>query len=237
MKKYTRLERFERSQAKKSAVRYSILTVIIGVIVVFFGLPLMARLAGIALSVVRPQEVVDQQDTLAPAPPRIKTDKDHTNTNQYSVTGSTEPGAVVSVTVNAKRFETTANQEGEFTTSVTLKDGENEVTATATDNAGNKSAASKTFVVTLDTKEPELSLDKPKDGDTITGSDKQNLVIQGTTEGGSSLTINDRFVLVQEDGKFTFTTKLSEGSNEFNIKATDEAGNTTEQTIKVTFSL
>lgn len=237
MKKYTRLERFERSQAKKSAVRYSVLTVGIGIVVVFFGLPLMAKMAGVALSVVRPSEIVDQKDTLAPAPPRMKADREYVNTNQYSVTGSTEPGSVVSVTVNAKRFETTANAQGEFSTSVTLKDGKNEISATATDNAGNKSSPSKTIMITLDTKEPEFSLDKPKDGDTITGSDKQNLVIQGTSEVGSSMTINDRFVLVNEDGEFSFTTKLSEGSNEFLLKATDKAGNTTEQTIKVTFSL
>ena len=45
-----------------------------------------------------------------------------------------------------------------------------------------------------------------------------------------------RIVVVESDGSFAFTTTLSEGENQFTVKASDKAGNSTEAVLKLNFS-
>ena len=54
---------------------------------------------------------------------------------------------------------------------------------------------------------------------------------------GVNININGRFVQVDSDGKFTFTTTLNEGENKFTIIAQDLAENITEKTLTLHFSL
>ncbi|MEJ2441808.1 MAG: hypothetical protein P8Y06_02730, partial [Patescibacteria group bacterium] len=77
---------------------------------------------------------------------------------------------------------------------------------------------------------------KDPEGKEFYGAKERQITIEGVTEEGVSLTINDRVVAVDEDGGFAFSTTLGEGENNFNIKSADKAGNQTEMDFKVSFT-
>jgi hypothetical protein len=115
------------------------------------------------------------------------------------------------------------------------------VTARVTDQAGNQSGASGSFVITEDTTAPNAPVIGTVSDDVspVTGNVSNNgftndttLTISGTAEAGSTVTIYDTdgtTVLgsgVATGGNFTITTSvLGQSSHTFTAKATDAAGN------------
>jgi len=92
------------------------------------------------------------------------------------------------------------------------------------------------YEVVFDNESPDLEVTSPEEGKEYYGSKERQITIEGLTEDGVSLTINDRIVAVDEDGTFTFLTTLNEGKNNFNIKSTDKAENQTEMDFSVSFT-
>jgi RNA recognition motif-containing protein len=137
---------------------------------------------------------------------------------------------------NGETIDILANNNGDFTTAVTLNEGENEIMSYSKDTAGNKSATTDTFVITYDKTAPNLDITKPQDQATFYGSKERQLLIQGKTDEKTRVSVNGRHVVVESNGSFTFLTTLSEGENKFTIKAEDEASNITEKTLTVTYS-
>ena len=80
--------------------------------------------------------------------------------------------------------------------------------------------------ITVDTTAPMLSL--PENDVTLYTSDK-TFEIAGSAEIGSTVTINGTPVEVMADGIFVYIASINLGENEFIVKATDEAGNTSSQ--------
>jgi len=115
-------------------------------------------------------------------------------------------------------------------------DGDNNFVATAIDTAGNISQKTKEYKIVFDNKNPDLTLDSPADGSSFFGTQQRQVTIQGTTEADSKVTINDRIISVDENGKFQYTTTLNDGENKFTVKTSDQAGNTTEKTLVINFS-
>ena len=62
------------------------------------------------------------------------------------------------------------------------------------------------------------------------------VTIQGTTDNGVGITINDRIMSVNDSGKFQYSTTLNSGTNQFKVVATDQTGNATEKDITLNFS-
>jgi hypothetical protein len=138
-----------------------------------------------------------------------------------------------------------ADASGNWTiTSSTLDEGKNSMTAKATDAAGNDSPWSATVevtIVTVDTAAPAapsgLDLDayddSGKNDDNITNVTKPKF--SGTAEPGSSVDIYDDAskigtVTATTGGSWSFTpsTALIDGTHPITAKATDTAGNTSE---------
>jgi hypothetical protein len=91
----------------------------------------------------------------AAAPPVFDPVDPITNVTTVSITGSgVDLGATVSVTVNGAPVETFVTDTTFATTLVTLREGENTITATATDAVGNQAEAAP-LTVTLDATPPE----------------------------------------------------------------------------------
>ncbi|HCC08850.1 TPA: hypothetical protein DEP81_02600, partial [Candidatus Woesebacteria bacterium] len=126
--------------------------------------------------------------------------------------------------------------DGQFSFGVTLQDGINTFAATATDQSGNQSQKSDDHQITFDKKTPDLEITSPSDGSSYFGSNQRQITITGKTETDAKVTINDRIISVDDSGIFQYTTTLNEGSNTFNVKSTDQAGNTTEKNISLNFT-
>lgn len=137
------------------------------------------------------------------------------------VSGTVEDSisGVVSVLVNG---QSTAISEGSFSLEITLTEGENTVTVTATNGAGLNTTVSR--AVTLDTVPPVLTVDSPTGGEITTNP---AFTLSGTasdvTSGISSVTVNGE-ALELTGGAFSKAVSLLEGTNQFVFVAEDNAG-------------
>ncbi|WP_461472475.1 Ig-like domain-containing protein [Microbacterium sp. HJ5] len=95
-------------------------------------------------------------DTTVPAAPVITSPADGSTVTDPTppITGTAEPGSTVTVIVDGEPIgQTTTDPDGDWTFTPTepLPDGEHEITATATDAAGNTGPESEPVTVTVDT--------------------------------------------------------------------------------------
>ena len=131
----------------------------------------------------------------------------------------------------------TANGSGAWSfTTATLTDGAHSFTATATDAAGNTSAASAALSVTIDTGAPaapaiaSFSNDSGIAGDGITNDN--TLTLTGSAQANSTVRVYDGATLLgtataNGSGAWSFTTAaLADGAHSFTATATDGDGNT-----------
>ncbi len=196
-------------------------------------------------------------DTVAPSAPVIDSvtddvapvtgavaDNGSSNDPTLTIGGTAEAGSTVTVydTDGTTVLGTGVATGGVFTiTTSVLDEGAHALTATASDAAGNQSAASTAFQVIIDTLAPvaPVIVSVTDDVAPVTGlvanngsSNDTTLTIGGTAEAGSTVTVYDTdgtTVLgtgVATGGAFTITTSvLGEGTHTLTARATDAAGN------------
>ena len=234
--RYSRLASVEEKRNMRRAFLFTILTILAILGVLFYGLPSVARFAAFLSDLRKSSLPVDRNDTTPPAPPRLDRLPEATKEPEIEISGVTEEGATVILTLNGKDEEVVADADGKFRFSYSLRKGENQISAKAKDRTGNESQPTAGITVLFDNEAPKLDISAPADGSQLYGDGQRQLAIKGTTEVGITLTINDRIVKVEEDGTFTFATTLADGENSFNLKSADKAGNQTEKTLKVNFS-
>lgn len=234
-KRYSRKAEIEQKKNFKKAIFFSILTLGISAIFFFFGLPSIIKFAAFLTDIRSTTTPVETSDTTPPPPPRLDSFPLYTNEKEIKIKGETEPGVNVKILVNGDEEVVLSDGEGEFNLSIKLKGGENKLSALAYDDSGNESKETKTYTIVFDNNPPELDVEKPENGAEFYGSSERQIVIEGTTEKDASVNINGRLVIVDSDESFTFATTLSEGENNFTIKAQDRAGNTTEKSLTVKF--
>jgi len=98
-------------------------------------------------------------------------------------------------------------------------DGNYRIEFYSTDGVGNKEAT-KYVMVTVDT---QAILGVEIKGGKV---DNEKYTVRGRAEPGARVTLNGNPVTVLNDGTFTATVMLKEGSNKLTFKSTDDAGNT-----------
>jgi len=233
----SRLRRKEEARSLRQAIFFGTLTVVLALGLVFLGIPVLIRMA-IFLGELRSSSLpVETKDVLPPAPPRLRPLLEATNSAQIIVQGFAEPGSTVEVLlggISTKKI--IAEDDGAFKASgITLTLGRNEIIVTATDEAGNTSQESGKINIDYDETPPELEVSEPADGATLFGEENK-ITIKGKTEEKTTVTVNDRFVIVDSGGNFEYPFTLDEGENTILVVATDKAGNKTEKEIKVTYS-
>ena len=201
-------------------------------------------------------------DTDAPVKPTIDAALDDVGTVQGTLSngsstddptptlsGKAEAGSTVKIyDQNGLLGEVTAKADGTWSFSPTAKlpEGEHRFHVTATDKAGNTSAASDDFVLNLDYTAPDASkvsiTDVVDDFGSVTGSvtsggktDDNTPLIKGTgAEAGNTITVynGDKVIgtaKVQADGTWELqvTRALPDGTYNLTVKETDSVGNTT----------
>ncbi len=169
-----------------------------------------------------------------------------TNDTLPTLNGTGEPGSTVTIRLDGQPVGTALVNSGgawTFTPTTPLVNGEHTFTVVAIDAAGNASATSAGFTLTVDTTPPPAAtIDTVSDnigpvqlplnsGDTTDDTLPQ---LQGTAPDGTTITIYDGTTLLGTavlDGNggwsFTPTTPLTDGPHSLTVHATDNAGNTT----------
>lgn len=235
-RRYSRLARTEERQSIRKAVFFTFLTVASILAFIFLGLPVLAKFAGFLTDLRKTGLPIERNDTTPPAPPRLESLPEYTNEFSVEIKGTTEAGATLILFLNGDEEEVVADKDGEFNFTFKLDKGDNTLSVKARDSSGNESQETDTYKIVFDNEPPELETTSPEDGKEFFGSKERQVSINGRTEEGASITVNDRIVAVDVNGNFTFVTTLSEGENNFAIKAEDRAGNSIETSLTLRFT-
>lgn len=234
-KNYSRLARVEEGKNIRMAYVFGISTILIIVLLVVFGLPILSKVSGYFFDM-KKSTVSAVKDTTPPGPPFLKSPVEATNNSNLKIEGSSEPQATIEIFVNDEKTEITADNNGDFSTDVTLTKGNNVIHAKAKDAAGNESVDSNQYTVYFSKDKPKLEVTKPSPGDNYYGDKQKQLSVEGSTCVDCNVTVNGRIALVDDTGNFKLTYSLNGGNNDLNIVTTDKAGNHEETTITVNFT-
>ena len=170
-------------------------------------------------------------DTTAPAKPVVATDLTGKAGTKPSVEVSAEPGSTVALydKDGNKIGEATAGADGKATITPTVDIPAGNVTAKATDAAGNTSVASDPKVAT-DTTAPA----KPVVNTDLTGKAGTKPSVEVTAEPGSTVALYDKDGnkigegTAASNGKATITPTVNIPAGNVTAKATDPSGNTSD---------
>jgi len=232
----SRLSRFEEKRLRTRLIFALIGSLALVTFLVVFGFRLFIGFF-VFLDQARGKEQIKETKTALVIPPYIDPLPLATMSGQIKLTGRGQAKATVIVYINNEETKKAPiSDDGNFTlTSITLPEGTHTIQAKAADSKGNTSEFSNTIITTIKKHPPILEVTVPNDNTTVTGD--SNLVnIEGKTEEENDVRINDRYVVVQPHGTFTYPFPLSEGDNTIKIRAIDRAGNSTEivRTVKYT---
>jgi len=211
----------------KSAYKYILLSIVLILFFIFLGIPLLTKLTGFIGDVKKTGQPVEINDTTPPAPPQVENLPEVTNKEKIEIKGSSEPNATIRLFINNSQESVVTDKNGQFSFTTNLVKGENNISLLSKDEAGNESTSTPEYLLIYDNIDPELEVTSPQDGQSFYGSLQRQIVVEGKTEEGCFIYINDRVIIVESDGSFAYATSLQEGDNNFNVKATDKAGNET----------
>lgn len=207
--------------------------VLIGVFVKW-GIPLFLDV----LSGPTGKKVKITEDALPPIIPQLSAVPEATFSASINVEGFTDADVEVTAVVNDQNGDTViTDKDGAFSLTAKLADGENRIQVKAK-NKDQKESFSVIKIVSRDDKPINITLESPKDGSEFSGKTNQVVEFRGKLDKAEAdLTINNAFARVMSDGTFSLMFRLSEGDNEINIVATDKAGNRSEKSLRLSFSL
>lgn len=179
-------------------------------------------------------------DKVAPSPPTLNPISTYTKSGVINLSGFAEPAAEITLYVNEVEKAKTISEAGggtfSFSNVALTTQGKNVITATAKDRAGNVSRSSAELSVTFDKKPPELEITAPKNGQAFSGEDKKQIHVEGKTEAGATVEVNESLAPVLAGGTFKSTITAKDGDNKITVVATDKAGNEKKIELSVTYS-
>ena len=140
-----------------------------------------------------------------------------------------QAGRSVQFVLNGSVVATTLlDTSGAFNTTLGLKEGPNAISVALI--ADRDVVAESSYSVVLDRTPPTMTVTQPMTGSTV---DAKNIVVAGTTEPGSTITVNGRIVVLTPEGAFSDSFSAPAGSVPITVVARDRAGNETTQKITV----
>jgi len=155
--------------------------------------------------------------------------------NSVTVTGKTSPGAVVTIGDELA----TADAQGKFSITINLNEGPNAIDVIAADNNGatgevllmvNASQTSAAEVPSTQNTLP-LQVTSPADGTMLNTT---TVTVQGQTNPGATVTVNDETDVADSSGNFSIDVPLAGGPNALDVIAMDNNGNKNEVLLMVT---
>jgi cysteine-rich repeat protein len=175
-------------------------------------------------------------DSVAPVAPVVLSPASGASTANVlpPASGTAEPGSTVRVLDGLSAFCTaTADGQGHWSCSpaAPLTEGPHALTATATDTAGNVSAASSVVAFSVDTSAPSApTFTAPTEGAALSSA---RPTFSGTAEAGTQVTVLEGATVVctatadaQGHWSCDATADLVDGAHALSARATDAAGNT-----------
>ena len=230
----SRLERHKRKQSNRQAFLYLFLSGLFIFGLIKWGLPGLIEIASWSNS----REEVDKKDgnqlrlqkpVLAPLP-------EATFSAKIRVTGAALANEKIKLRLNGlDNAETRSDGLGEFVFSqVELVSGDNEIGVLMID--GDQKSEIDSAMVRFDNDPPSLMIASPDEEHKFYGFDQQKIEIVGEAGEDVNITVNGNYVRVDNKGRFSYQTLMSEGENQYVIRVVDKAGNVTEKLFRVFYT-
>ncbi len=227
----SRRAKLEQKQLTRQLVIFIGLTVGVIVVFIFVVIPTLIRiLASLSGNLPTAADDVPVQIPFVSAPVPA------TSSASIKLSGFSQKGYTVAIVDNGQPpVKQLASDDGSFQVDVNLEKGDNKIIVFAIDQNNKESAPTSEMSIIFDDEKPLLEVTKPTENQSMQGKQNQALTVEGKSDPNTKVYINGRLVFVKEDGAFSSIVQLQEGDNTLDIKAVDQAGNTTEKQIKVTF--
>jgi len=212
------------------------MTVLLISIIIFIGFDSLINSAMLFTNLFRSDQTTNSKESegafyglVSIDPPAVAT-----NSATIIISGQTTGFDSVDYYLNNVKTETSAlDKETGFSQEIEdLIVGENMIYVVARTKDGKNSKKTDTFSILYKPDAPTLQIDQPKNEETV---HSQDLQISGKTDRNTTVLLNNSPIVVDLKGEFVTSTKLKEGDNTLNFKATDVAGNTTEKSIHIVY--
>lgn len=228
----SRLQRTYQKRTRQRIIIFLAASVIIVIALFKVGLPALFDLSGLISGARRSTNSIIQGPKFIPTKPVFSQDLVATSSANISISGAADPKITVETSQNGRVLGTVvAKDDGSFSYDVSLERGDNTFVAQAFSESGQKSLQSDPYVIKYLAGQPKLEVTSPKDGDKISAD---QVTVVGKTDSGNSVTVNDRYTIVNGEGLFSYTLNLNSGENKIKVVATDPAGNQTTKELTVT---
>lgn len=232
-----------RSRLSKKTEKKSIQTIVLsflGIAIILFllfryGIPLISDASFFFSRILTTGDDKKQnkdKETFVPVP-ELDTLPKVTKEDRIKITGTSLSGFSIALYLNGgKEDEAEVGEDGTFEFFVTLTEGENILKAQSI-KGEKESEFSDSTIINYKKSGPQLSIDSPKDGESVSGPNPYN--VTGKTEQDTIVTVNDFQAIISGDS-WIYVLALKDGENEIKVVSVDLAGNKTEKNIKVNYS-
>lgn len=225
------LQRGRQSKSNQN-VTYIILLILLVIFLATVGVQLVIKASLFISGVSKPDASSQLDEKSYILAPEIFALPDATNSARIVLNGRGTEETDLHIYVNAEKVDSISLTSEDFSTEVSLKKGENEIYLESEDVEKKRVKSSKIYKVLYLAEKPTLSIESPKEGDTVSTSET---LVKGTTDPSVAIRVNGSPAVVGVDGSFTYSARLKEGENEIKVEATDIAGNQEVVTLKMKF--
>lgn len=233
MARTSRRARVRQQRDSRRAVIYLLIAGLIIAVMLVWGVPLMARLAGMLIT---DDTGVGGVEDLKPTPPVFSDVPEATSSASVSVRGFAQPGVEVVLVMDGAEYDRVLTDDSgifEFD-GIILSEGENNISSYAVNSRGGESESSKAYSIRVDRTPPELRVTAPESGRVFRGTEERVVEIRGeVSEEGVKVYVGERIAIVSTEETFEQSYQLQEGDQEVVVKAVDVAGNETSESLSL----
>lgn len=229
----SRLAKREQTKLARQTAVIIFTAIVLVIIFIFVALPAVIRFASDGTttdSLQQSNQDIPPQTPSIGAPPAAVAEK------KVVVSGYSEAESEVIAVINGEEGPRIfAGEDGAFELELPLNEGENTVSFYAQNSTGLESGLSRQYTVQALTTAPKLVVNEPQPDQIFETASNRSITINGETQPGSRVFLNDRLLITNAEGVFRGTHRLEEGNNELKFKVVDAAGNETEESFSVEF--
>ncbi len=237
-KRQSRLSRRIESKSKANLILSLLGILAVLFLVIKLGIPLLVNFS---LSIANQKDKTTESqnanssDTSFIAPPILNPPPIATNSAKIIVSGIGNPNQTIRIYINDQiKDDIQTKKDGSFSAMEDIAKGLNTINAKAQIKGKESDFSNSVTVTYIDTK-PTLDLTSPTDGQSFS-KDQNTAPVSGKTSTGAKITVNGFWAIVDDNNNFSYNLPLQNGDNQIKVVATDDAGNTTEKDVKVTYS-
>lgn len=210
---------------KRNTLIYFFLSIALVVIFSFVGIKVLVKVINVITDIKKSDTSQSSTDHIPPMIPSVESLPEYTSNSSVEIKGNAEAGSSITLIFNGNESDSVVGSDGTYVFKKTLEEGLNELYLFSKDLSGNSSQNTKVFKITFDKTTPEIDIKSPSNGTTFYGFKNKIAEIKGNTEGDATVTVNDKYVYVSDDGSFNCKYDLSNGENKITFKAVDPSGN------------